>query len=136
VIGRKWSTAVIAVAIWRLQQQWNNEIIGVCSVMVEVAAATATVTAIAGKSYEVNDQVAEVKAGAVVRSASGAHLEEPSVWIICGSGCDSVIPVVTATTISGKSYGVDYWVGWSKAGCCGRHTWSISEGTHRVNHLL
>ena len=47
--------------------------------MVEVAAATATVIAIAGKSYEVNDQVAEVKAGAVVRSASGAHLEEPSV---------------------------------------------------------
>ena len=48
--------------------------------MVEVAAAaTATVTAIAGKSYEVNDQVAEVKAGAVVRSASGAYLEEPSV---------------------------------------------------------
>ena len=45
--------------------------------MVEVAAATAAVTAIAGKSYEVNDQVAEVKAGAVVRSASGAHLEEP-----------------------------------------------------------
>jgi len=62
-----------------LQQQWNNEIIGVCSVMVEVAAATSAVTAIAGKSYEVNDQVAEVKAGAVVRSASGAHLEEPSV---------------------------------------------------------
>ena len=62
-----------------VQQQWNNEIIGVCSVMVEVAAATAAVTAIAGKSYEVNDQVAEVKAGAVVRSASGAHLEEPSV---------------------------------------------------------
>ena len=59
------------------------EIIGVCSVMVEVAAATATVTAtvtaVAGKFYEVNDQVAEVKAGAVVRSASGAHLEEPSV---------------------------------------------------------
>ena len=47
--------------------------------MVEVAAATATVTAIEGKFYEVNDQVAEVKAGAVVRSASGAHLEEPSV---------------------------------------------------------
>jgi hypothetical protein len=62
-----------------LQQQWNNEIIGVCSVMVEVAAATATVTAIAGKSNEVNDQVVEVKAGAVVRSASGAYLEEPSV---------------------------------------------------------
>ena len=47
--------------------------------MVEVTASTATVTAIAGKSYEVNDQVAEVKAGAVVRSASGACLEEPSV---------------------------------------------------------
>ena len=47
--------------------------------MVEVAAATSAVTAIAGKSYEVNDQVVEVKAGAVVRSASGAHLEEPSV---------------------------------------------------------
>ena len=48
--------------------------------MVEVAAATAAATAVSGdKSYEVNDQVAEVKAGAVVRSASGAHLEEPSV---------------------------------------------------------
>ena len=51
--------------------------------MVEVAVATATVTAtvtaVAGKFYEVNDQVAEVKAGAVVRSASGAYLEEPSV---------------------------------------------------------
>ena len=47
--------------------------------MVEVAAATATATAMAGKSYEVNGQVAEVKAGAVVISASGACLEEPSV---------------------------------------------------------
>ena len=47
--------------------------------MVEVAATTAMATAMAGKSHEVNDQVAEVKAGAVVRSASGACLEEPSV---------------------------------------------------------
>ena len=40
--------------------------------MVEVAVATAGATTIAGdKSYEVNGQVAEVKAGAVVRSASG-----------------------------------------------------------------
>ena len=48
--------------------------------MVEVAATTAAATALAGdKSYEVNGHVAEVKAGAVVRSASGACLEEPSV---------------------------------------------------------
>ena len=47
--------------------------------MVGAAAATTTVTAMAGKSYEMSGQVAEVKAGAVVRSASGAYLEEPSV---------------------------------------------------------
>ena len=48
--------------------------------MVEVASSTTGATSIAGdKPYEVNGQVAEVKAGAVVRSASGACLEEPSV---------------------------------------------------------
>ena len=48
--------------------------------MVGVAAATAAATAVSSdKPYEVNGQVAEVKAGAVVRSASGACLEEPSV---------------------------------------------------------
>ena len=45
--------------------------------MVEVAASAAGATAIAGdKPYEVNGQVADVKAGAVVRSAPGACLEE------------------------------------------------------------
>ena len=43
--------------------------IGSCSVMVEVAAATAAATAVSGdKSYEVNGKVADVKVGAVVRS--------------------------------------------------------------------
>ena len=48
--------------------------------MVEVASSTTGATAITvDKPYEVNSQVAAVKAGAVVRSASGACLEEPSV---------------------------------------------------------
>ena len=45
--------------------------------MVEVAAATAAATAVSGdKPYEVNGQVAAVRAGAVVRSAPGVCLEE------------------------------------------------------------
>ena len=45
--------------------------------MVEVAASAAVATAIAGdKPYEVNGQVAAVRAGAVVRSAPRVYLEE------------------------------------------------------------
>ena len=45
--------------------------------MVEVAAATAAATAVSSdKPYEVNGQVAAVRAGAVVRSAPRVYLEE------------------------------------------------------------